>query len=69
MKLIALLLIIIVSFIGLSLLIHICSKNNYAIEYSSDKRKIKIHPVKDESYQQNKQRRSIALLSVFILLY
>ena len=48
MKLIAFLLIFIVSFIGLICLVHTCSKNNYAIEYSSDKRKIKIYPVKKD---------------------
>ena len=36
--------ILIVSFIGLAILVHICSKNNYVIEYKSDKRKIKICP-------------------------
>lgn len=41
--------IIIVSFVGFALVIHICAKNNYAFEYSSNKRKIKIHPAKDES--------------------
>ena len=58
MKLLGILLIIIVSFIGLSLLIHTCSKNNYAIEYSSDKRKIKIHPVKDRSFQNSSKEHS-----------
>ena len=44
------LLIIIVSFIGLYFLIHICSKSGYIFEYSSSKRKIKIHPSKDVSF-------------------
>ena len=43
--------ILIVSFIGICSIIHICSKNNYAIKYTSDKRKIEIHPVKDKSHQ------------------
>ena len=67
MRLLGLLLIIIVSFIGLSILVHICSKNNYAIEYTSDKRKIKIHPVKDGK-TNTQQRRSIALLFVYIII-
>ena len=48
--------IIVVSFIGLYFLIHICSKSNYVFEYSSKKRKIKIYPAKnsrDKSYQQH----------------
>ena len=51
MKLLGILLVLIVSFTGLALLIHICSENNYEFEYSSDKRKIKIHPAKDRSFQ------------------
>ena len=53
MKLIEILLIILVSFLGLAFLVHICSKNDYAIEYNSDKRKIKIYPIRNRSYQQN----------------
>lgn len=45
MELIGKILILIVFFVGLALLIHICSKNKYAIEYSSKERKIKIYPV------------------------
>ncbi|MBR2289120.1 MAG: hypothetical protein IJ867_00455 [Clostridia bacterium] len=48
--------ILIVSFVGLSLLIHICSKNNYEFEYSSDKRKIKIHPAKDGLTKTSKKQ-------------
>ena len=50
MKIIA---IIIVSFLGLGFLVHICSKNNYTIEYSSNKRKIKICSAKqDKSFHK-----------------
>ena len=48
--------ILIVTFIGLSILVHICSKNNYIIEYTSNKRKIKIYPTKDRSNQPNKDK-------------
>lgn len=46
--------IIVVSFIGLYFLIHICSKSDYVFEYSSNKRKIKIYPSqkrKERSFQ------------------
>ncbi|MBR2290357.1 MAG: hypothetical protein IJ867_07265 [Clostridia bacterium] len=55
MKLLGILLILIVSFAGLALLVHICSKNNYALEYSSDKRKLKLYPSKDKASPKNKQ--------------
>lgn len=51
MKLIGILLIIIVSFMGLAILIYTCSKNNYVFKYTSDKRKIEICPAKDKSLQ------------------
>lgn len=44
MKLIILLLIIIVFFLGIGFLIHICSINRYALRYCSQKRKIEIYP-------------------------
>ena len=50
--------IIVVSFIGLYFLIHICSKSDYVLEYSSNKRKIKIYPYrkkKDKSYQSQRK--------------
>lgn len=54
MKLIGILLIVIVSFIGLAMLVHICARENYIIKYSSDKRKIEIYPAKDKSHQPNR---------------
>lgn len=48
MNLMKILLIVIAFFLGLALLIHICSKNKYTLVYHSKKRKIKIHP-NDES--------------------
>jgi hypothetical protein len=56
MRLIGLLLIIIVSFIGLSILIHICAKHNYEIKYSFDKRKIEIRPAKSKGESQPNTR-------------
>lgn len=50
MKLIEILLIIIAFFIGLSILVHICSKKRYALRYSSQKRKIEIYPT-DKPHQ------------------
>lgn len=58
MKLLGMLLIIIVSFIGLIVLVHICSKNNYVIEYSSDRRKIKLYPVQDRASQKTSKKQS-----------
>ena len=53
MKLLGILLIIIVSFLGLGFLVHICSKNNYAIEFSSKKRKIRIYPAKQNRFNHS----------------
>lgn len=53
MKLISILLILIVFFMGLGFLIHICSKNKYALCYCSQKRKIEIYPVMDKSQTIN----------------
>ena len=50
MRLIEILLIIIAFFIGLSILVHICSKKKYALRYCSQKRKIEIYP-HDKSHQ------------------
>ena len=44
MRLVSFLLILIAFFIGLAFLVHICSKNRYAIKYVSQKRKIEIYP-------------------------
>lgn len=51
MELIEKILILIVSFGGIAFLVHICSKNKYAIEYTSKKRKIKVYPAKDKPNQ------------------
>lgn len=53
MELIEKILILMVSFGGIALLIHICSKNRYAIEYSSKERKIKVYPAQDKPNQSN----------------
>ena len=53
--------IIIVSFIGLYFLIHICSKSDYVFEYSSNKRKIKVYPShkrKDKPNQTTSQSKA-----------
>ncbi len=49
MKLIEIILIIIAFFLGIGVLIHICSKNKYEFKYSSPKRKIEIYPT-DKSH-------------------
>jgi hypothetical protein len=54
MKLVAILLIIIVSFIGLAFLIYICAKYNYELKISSDKRKIEIRLYKNESHPNHR---------------
>ena len=51
MELIEKILILIVSFAGIALIIHICSKNKYAIKYGSKERKIEIYPAQDKSHQ------------------
>ena len=56
MNLIGILLFLIVSFLGLAFLVHTCAKHNYVIEYNSDKRKIKIHPIKDGHNQHSKDK-------------
>lgn len=48
-KIIKILLLIIAFFIGLSILVHICSKDRYEVKYSSKKRKIEIYPA-DKSH-------------------
>jgi len=51
-------LILIVSFVGFALVIHTCAKNNYTFEYSSNKRKIKVRPVKDKpNHKKSKRQR------------
>ena len=45
MEIIKIFLLFLAFFLGLSYLVHICSKHNYAIKYSSPKRKIEIYPV------------------------
>ena len=53
--------IIVVSFVGLYFLIHICSKSNYVFEYNSKKRKIKIYPAKiskDKSYLHTRKSKA-----------
>ena len=42
------LLIIVAFFLGLALLVHICSKHKYALKYSSKDRKIEIYPAKQD---------------------
>ena len=49
MKMIGILLIIIAFFLGLGVLILICSKNKYILKYYSEKRKIEIYP-EDKSH-------------------
>ena len=49
MELIKILLIILAFFLGLSFLVHICSKKRYALKYCSKKRKIEIYPI-DKSH-------------------
>ena len=44
MELIKILLIILAFFLGLSFLVHICSKKRYGLKYCSKKRKIEIYP-------------------------
>lgn len=44
MELVKILLIIIAFFLGLSFLVHICSKHKYSLKYCSRKRKIEICP-------------------------
>ena len=46
---------IIAFFLGISLLVHICSKNKYILKYTSEKRKIEIYPAKqDKSHPQQR---------------
>lgn len=52
MRLIEILLMIVAFFIGIAFLVHICSKHNYALKYSSKKRKIEIYPM-DKSHPNN----------------
>ena len=68
MKLISILLILVAFFLGLGFLIHICSKNRYALTYYSQKRKIEIYPAQDKSHQPSWDKGRALLLS-FILLY
>ena len=49
MELIKILLIILAFFLGLSFLVHICSKKRYVLKYCSKKRKIEIYPT-DKSH-------------------
>ncbi len=49
MKLISILLILVAFFFGIGFLIHICSKNGYALSYCSQKRKIEIYPSKGQT--------------------
>lgn len=48
--LIKILLIIIAFFLGMSFLVHICSKNSCILKYSSKKRKIEICPQRNKSH-------------------
>ncbi len=45
MRLIGVLLILVVFFIGIGFLIHMCSKHRYQLKYYSKKRKIEICPI------------------------
>lgn len=56
MKLLGVLLIVIVSFIGLCFLVHICSQNNYVVEYKSNKRQIKVYPAKNRPTNHHKDK-------------
>jgi len=53
MELVKILLIIIAFFLGLSFLVHICSKHRYSLKYCSQKRKIEICPI-DKSHQTHR---------------
>ena len=53
MELIKILLIILAFFLGLSFLVHICSKKRYALKYCSIKRKIEIYPT-DKPHPTNR---------------
>ena len=52
-ELLKILLIIIAFFLGMSFLVHICSRNKYILRYISKKRKIEIYP-KDRSHPTNR---------------
>ena len=54
MELLIYLIIAIVSFIGVVFAIIMCTKNNYILEYNSNKRKIKFYPAKDRTYHHKK---------------
>ena len=53
MELIKVLLIILAFFLGLSFLVHICSKKRYGLKYCSKKRKIEIYPT-DKPHPTNR---------------
>lgn len=53
MELLKLLIMIIAFFLGLSFLVHICSKKRYALKYCSRKRKIEIYPI-DKSHHPHR---------------
>lgn len=54
MELIKVLLILVAFFLGLALLVHICSKNKCSLKYTSPKRKIEICPQSDKSNPTNR---------------
>ncbi len=48
------LVIILAFFLGLALLVHICSKHKYSLKYSSKDRKIEIYPSQDKSHPSHR---------------
>lgn len=53
MNVIKILLLVIVFFLSLAFLVHICSKNKYILKYHSKKRKLEIYP-QDRSQQPHR---------------
>ncbi|MBR3002649.1 MAG: hypothetical protein IKF38_03680 [Clostridia bacterium] len=54
MEIVKTLLFLIVFFLGLGFLVHICAKNKYILKYTSQKRKIEICPAQDKSHPTNR---------------
>ena len=66
MEIIKIFLLFLAFFLGLSYLVHICSKHNYAIKYSSPKRKIEIYPVNLDKSHTNQWDKGFAFVSFII---
>ena len=58
MEMVKTLLFLVVFFLGLGFLVHICAKNKYILKYSSPKRKIEISPAKAEKSHPETQIRA-----------